>query len=118
MSERPLRQDARVDEPGIVGARWWQDSVVDPVGRRQAILTLLVASVASTANLGADYTPVARRTQFSSGVAGGGRPMPSEFGSVPVVLGLAGGALLGVAWSRSGTWNRGGGGFWHHGWGG
>jgi hypothetical protein len=76
------------------------------------------ASVASTAKLAADYTPIARRTQFSSGVAGGGRPTPSEFGSVPVVLGLAGGALLGVAWSRSGTWNRGGGGFWHHGWGG
>ena len=41
MSERPLRQDARVDEPGIVGARWWQDSVVDPVGRRTTILALL-----------------------------------------------------------------------------
>jgi hypothetical protein len=29
---------------------------------------------------------------------------------VPVVLSLVGGTLLGVAWSRSGTWNRGWGG--------
>ncbi|HEX3345505.1 MAG TPA: hypothetical protein VHS09_13070, partial [Polyangiaceae bacterium] len=45
MSERPLRQDARVDEPGLVGARWWQDSVIDPVGRRHTLLTLLAVGV-------------------------------------------------------------------------
>lgn len=60
--------------------------------------------------LSVDYVPVARRTLFSSGVAGGGRPTPPEFGSVPVVLSLVGGTLLGIAWSRSGTWNRGWGG--------
>jgi hypothetical protein len=57
-----------------------------------------------------DYAPAPRRTLFSSGVAGGGRPTPPAFGSVPVVLSLVGGTLLGVAWSRSGTWNRGWGG--------
>ena len=60
--------------------------------------------------LSVEYAPVARRTLFSSGIAGGGRPTPPEFGSVPVVLSLVGGTLLGVAWSRSGTWNRGWGG--------
>ena len=60
--------------------------------------------------LGVEYVPVARRTLFSSGTPGGGRPTPPEFGSVPVVLSLVGGTLLGVAWSRSGTWNRGWGG--------
>lgn len=60
--------------------------------------------------LGVNYVPVARRSLFSSGIAGGGRPTPPEFGSVPVVLSLVGGTLLGVAWSRSGTWNRGWGG--------
>jgi hypothetical protein len=61
-------------------------------------------------HLDVEYVPVARRTLFSSGIAGGGRPTPAEFGSVPVVLSLVGGTLLGVAWSRSGTWNRGWGG--------
>jgi len=61
-------------------------------------------------HLNVEYAPVARRTLFSSGIAGGGRPTPAEFGSVPVVLSLVGGTLLGVAWSRSGTWNRGWGG--------
>ncbi len=28
-----------------MGARWWQDSVIDPVGRRHAILGLLAAGV-------------------------------------------------------------------------
>jgi hypothetical protein len=57
-----------------------------------------------------DYVPIPRRTLFSSGIAGGGRPTPSAFGSVPVLVSLVGGTLLGVAWSRSGTWNRGWGG--------
>ena len=72
-----------------------------------------VTSLDSTqvkSQLTVDYHPAARRTLFSSGISGGGRPTPPEFGTVPVVLGLVGGTLLGVAWSRSGTWNRGWGG--------
>ena len=41
MSEQPLHRDAVVDHPGLVGARWWQDGVVDPIGRRNTILMLL-----------------------------------------------------------------------------
>jgi hypothetical protein len=41
VSDLPLRRDFAVDEPGMIGARWWQDSVVDPVGRRQMLLGIL-----------------------------------------------------------------------------
>jgi hypothetical protein len=61
-------------------------------------------------SLGATYLPMPRRTPFSSGHPGAGRPVPDQFGSVPVVLSALGGTLLGVAWSRSGSWNRGWGG--------
>jgi hypothetical protein len=85
-------------------------------------ITLVDVTAIDSALQGADYVPAARLTPFSSGMAGGGRATPSDFGSVPVVLSLVGGTLLGVAWSRSGTWNRGGGGGWswsgHHSWGG
>jgi len=60
----------------------------------------------SVSALGADYAPVPRRTPFSSGAAGARRPTPEDFGSVEVLQSLIGSALLGVAWSRSGTWNR------------
>jgi hypothetical protein len=59
---------------------------------------------------GLDYAPVPRRTPFSGGVAGGQRPTPVQFGTVAVAMSLVGGTLLGVAWSRSGSWNRGSGG--------
>lgn len=60
---------------------------------------------------GVDYVPVPRRTAFSSGVANGTRPSPPQFGTVAIAMSLVGGTLLGVAWSRSGSWNRGGGGW-------
>lgn len=37
----PFQRREVVDEPGIVGARWWQESVADPIPRRQAIIGLL-----------------------------------------------------------------------------
>lgn len=42
----PFRRDAFLDKPGIVGARWWQDSVRQPVGRRQAVLVGLLGGAA------------------------------------------------------------------------
>jgi hypothetical protein len=68
------------------------------------------ANRTSSSPIAAAYEPVPRRTAFSSGAANGDRPTPAEFGSVPVVLSVLGGTLLGVQWSRSGTWNRGWGG--------
>jgi hypothetical protein len=46
VNQPPLRRDVVVDEPGMVGARWWQDSVVDPVSRRAMLTGLLGAGVA------------------------------------------------------------------------
>jgi hypothetical protein len=60
--------------------------------------------------IGSLYSPEPRRTPFSSGASTGGRPVPADFGSVPIVLSVLGGTLLGVRWSRSGTYNRGWGG--------
>jgi hypothetical protein len=64
------------------------------------------ASVSPATPLLRAYDPVPRRTPFSSGSVGGTRPSPSDFGTVPVILSVLSGALLGVAWSRSGSWNR------------
>ncbi len=45
-------RDAAVDDPGIVGARWWQKSLDDPMPRRRA-LTVLVLAGGAIASLGA-----------------------------------------------------------------
>lgn len=57
---------------------------------------------------GKDYAPRARVTPFSSGAPSPGatRPRPATFASVPVVIAVATGAVLGAKLSRSGSWNR------------
>jgi hypothetical protein len=85
------------------------DAFVADVAAGIAISMIDVTRIDAAA-LATDYVPVSRRTPFSSGAAGGGRPTPSEFGTVPVAVSVETGVLLGVAWSRSGTWNRGWGG--------
>ncbi|MFT3764157.1 MAG: hypothetical protein QM820_01350 [Minicystis sp.] len=57
---------------------------------------------------GKDYVPRPRATPFSTGAPtpGGARPKPAAFGSVPVVVAVASGIILGAKLSRSGTWNR------------
>lgn len=92
-----LNDDLVVDHAAGISISAVALSSIDPTG-------------ASTAPLGVDYAPVPRRTAFSSGAPNGTRPTPAQFGTVPVVLSLIGGTLLGVAWSRSGSWNRGSGG--------
>lgn len=42
-SPERFQRDEKVDEAGIVGARWWQESLSDPVPRRAAIAGILVA---------------------------------------------------------------------------
>jgi hypothetical protein len=103
-----------ISSGGITEADDLNDDFVAYVAGGVAI-TILVLSDIEASILTADYIPKPRHTQFSSGIAAGGRPTPSDFGSVPVLLGL-GGAMLGVAWARSGTWNRSGGSFWSSHW--
>jgi hypothetical protein len=45
-------RDTAVDKPGIIGARWWQESLADPIPRRQALKGLLVAGGTFAALLG------------------------------------------------------------------
>ena len=47
-------RDAEVDNPAIVGARWWQKSLDDPMPRRRA-LTVLVLAGGAVAALGAVF---------------------------------------------------------------
>lgn len=58
------------------------------------------------------YVPTQRATPFSSGSASSGvSPIPDGFGTVPVVVALGTGVILGAALSRSGSWNRASGGY-------
>jgi hypothetical protein len=73
-----------------------------------------VGAVAPSRTLaGASYVPVPRQTPFSSGAAGPSatRPRPSGFGTVPVVVSVATGLVLGAKLFRSGSWNRSSGGW-------
>jgi hypothetical protein len=62
---------------------------------------------------GANYIPIPRQTPFSSGSAGPAaqRPRPAGFGTVPVVISVATGLVLGAKLFRSGSWNRSSGGW-------
>ncbi|WP_437819877.1 hypothetical protein [Sorangium sp. So ce1078] len=61
---------------------------------------------------GKSYAPAPRATPFSSSsAAGGAPPAPDGFGTVPVVVALGTGVILGAALSRSGSWNRASGGY-------
>ncbi|WP_437291153.1 hypothetical protein [Sorangium sp. So ce406] len=61
---------------------------------------------------GKQYMPTSRATPFASSSAlGGAQATPETFGTVPVVVALGTGAILGAALSRSGSWNRASGGY-------
>lgn len=72
------------------------------------------ASVRPASNPGKSYVPVSRASSYSTGSPGGSpstKPRPSSFATVPVVLGVGTGIILGSRYSRSGSWNRSSGGF-------
>jgi hypothetical protein len=64
------------------------------------------ATMKPAPTLAAHYVPQSRATQYSSS------SRPSSFGTVPVLVALGTGAILGARYSRSGSWNRSTGGGW------
>ena len=65
-------------------------------------------------NPGKSYEPRARTTPYSSGNPSGTvttKARPSNFSTVPVVIAVGTGIILGARYSRSGSWNRSSGGF-------
>lgn len=71
------------------------------------------ATKASIGFAARDYRPTARATPFSSGsgAAVAVKPIPSGFGTIPVVILIATGVIQGAKLSRSGSWLRAGGGY-------
>jgi len=66
------------------------------------------ATTRPAANPGKSYVPQARASTYSSGspTPATVRPRPTNFGTVPVVIAVGTGVILGARYSRSGSWNR------------
>ncbi len=54
----------------------------------------------------AGYAPSARKSPFSNGLGSPQHPRPSEFGTIPVIVAVGTGVVVGAAMSRSGSWTR------------
>ena len=67
------------------------------------------ATARPASNPGKSFTPTSRTTSYSSGTASPSprtKPLPTSFGTVPVVIAVGTGLILGSRYSRSGSWNR------------
>ena len=72
------------------------------------------ATTRPASNPGKSFVPRARVTPYSSGNPSGSvtsKPRPTSFGTVPVVIALGTGVILGARYQRNGSWNRSSGGF-------
>ncbi len=49
MTQPPFRRDVEINQPGIVGARWWQDSLTSQVSRRKVLSGMLIGGGVLTA---------------------------------------------------------------------
>ncbi len=52
------------------------------------------------------YGPSARKSPFSNGLGSPQHPTPTEFGTIPVIVAVGTGVVVGAAMSRSGSWTR------------
>jgi hypothetical protein len=72
------------------------------------------ATTRPASNPGKTFAPRARVTPDSSGSPSGvvaSKPRPTSFGTVPVVIAVGTGVILGARYQRNGSWNRSSGGF-------
>lgn len=72
------------------------------------------ATARPTTNPGKSFVPRARATLYSSGNPSGAvtaKPRPTSFATVPVVIAVGTGVILGARYQRNGSWNRSSGGF-------
>jgi hypothetical protein len=61
---------------------------------------------------GTTYRPVPRKTAYSTGTGVAvSKPRPATFATVPVVVAVTTGAILGAKYARNGSWNRSSGGW-------
>jgi hypothetical protein len=112
---KPTESDKLVEESGFVyygGSRGSHHAFfVDYPWAKPA----RTATTRPGSNPGKSFEPRPRTSAYSSGAAGGWsasqRPRPSGFGTVPVVILVGTGVILGARYSRSGSWNRSSGGF-------
>jgi len=72
------------------------------------------ATLHPASNPGKSFVPHARTTPYSSGNPSGAiasKPRPVSFATVPVVIAVGTGVILGARYQRNGSWNRSSGGF-------
>ena len=72
------------------------------------------ATTRPASNPGKTFVPRARNTPYSSGNPSGvvtAKPRPTSFATVPVVIAVGTGVILGARYQRNGSWNRSSGGF-------
>ena len=72
------------------------------------------ATTRPASNPGKSFVPRARSTPYSSGNPSGAvtsKPRPTSFATVPVVIAVGTGVILGARYQRNGSWNRSSGGF-------
>ena len=72
------------------------------------------ATTRPASNPGKTFAPRARVTPYSSGNPSGAvtqKPRPTSFATVPVVIAVGTGVILGARYQRNGSWNRSSGGF-------
>jgi hypothetical protein len=72
------------------------------------------ATMRPSSSPGSTYRPTPRVTPYSRGTSSSisSKPIPTSFATVPVVVAVGTGLLLGARYSRSGSWNRSTGGGW------
>ena len=64
------------------------------------------ATARPAVNPGKSYVPTSRKTLYSAGPLDRTRVPPPSFGTVPVIIAVGTGVILGARYSRSGSWNR------------